>query len=165
MCEVEGDGESLSNNSCPCCHGIFVAAPKLLAHIAAHIIHDSSINREDEPCGLCLLPAPSCRIVLKKCKNSFTIDHANSTCQRLVKFSYAAASQPSASNPCSNVPVNCPWCPKGSNTVWKYNMAFHYIKKHSPTVPPREFGMSDFEIEGLKVVWSNNHAANQVETK
>ena len=29
----------------------------------------------------------------------------------------------------------------------------------------REFNVSDFEIEGLKVVWSNHHAANRVETK
>ena len=32
-------------------------------------------------------------------------------------------------------------------------------------VPPREFDMSDFKIEGLKVVWSNCHAANWVETR
>ncbi|KAF8328186.1 uncharacterized protein EI90DRAFT_2896154, partial [Cantharellus anzutake] len=60
------------------------------------------------------------------------IDYLNSTCVRLVKFSYAAASQPSPSNPCANVPVKCPWCPKGANSVWKYNMMAHYAKKHSP---------------------------------
>ena len=155
----------LTNNSCPHCHVIFETVPKLLGHVAAHILHDSSINREDEPCGLCLLLVPLCWIVLKKYKNSFTVDYTNSTCQRLVKFSYAAASQPSASNPCANVLVRCPRCPKGSNTVWKYNMAFHYIKKHSPSVPPREFDILDFELEGLKVVWNSCHATNRVETK
>ncbi len=161
-CEVEGDGELLTNNSCLHCHIPFETTPKLLTHVTAHILHDPSINWEDEPCGLCLLPAPSCRIVLKKYKHSFTVDYTHSTCQRLIKFSYAAASQPTALNPCGNVPINCPQCPKGSNTIWKYNMAFHYIKKHAPLVPPREFDVLDFELEGLWVVWSNHCATNWV---
>ena len=155
----------VTNNSCPCCHAIFKTAPKLLAHVAAHILHDVTINWEDKPCRLCLSPAPLCWIALRKYKGSFTVDYANSMCQRLLKFSYAAACQPSASNPCANVPIKCPWCPKGSNTVWKYNMAFHYTKNHSPSVPPHEFEISDFELEGLKTVWNNRHTANRGETK
>ena len=140
----------------------FETTPKLLTHVTAHILHDPSINREDEPCGLCLLLAPSGQIVLKKYKHLFTVDYTHSTCQRLIKFSYAAASQPMALNPCGNVLTNCPQCPKGSNTIWKYNMAFHYIKKHAPLVPPREFDVLDFELEGLWVVWSNHCATNWV---
>ncbi|KAF8331048.1 uncharacterized protein EI90DRAFT_2858700, partial [Cantharellus anzutake] len=158
-CELEGDDRDMvtTNISCERCHAIFETAPKLLAHIAAHILHDPTISREDEPCGLCLSPAPSCRIGLKKYKASFTLDYTNSMCQRLVKFSYATASQPSPTNPCANVPIKCPRCPKGSNTVWKYNIAFHYAKNHSPSVPPSEFDISDFELEGLKMVWNNRH--------
>ncbi len=157
--------ETPTNNSCPHCHATFETSPKLLAHVAAHILYDPSINHEDEPCGLCLLPAPLCQIVLKKYKKSFKVDHANSTCQQLVKFSYTAASQPSASNPCRNVPVHCPCCPKGSSAIWKYNMAFHYSRKHSPSVPPTEFDISSFESEGLRMVWNNHHTANRVETR
>ena len=162
---MEGEEVVLTNNSCPCCHVIFETAPKLLAHVAAHVLYDSSINQEDEPCGLCLLLAPLCRIVLRRYKKSFTINYANSTCEQLLKFSYAATSQPSASNPCTNVPVKCLQCPKGSNMVWKYNMASHYLKKHSPSMPSREFNISDFKLEGLKAVWNNCHAANRVETR
>ena len=160
VCEIEGDKNVSTNNSCPCCYTSFDTALKLLRHVTVHILYDPSIKKEDEPCRLCLLPALSCQIALKKCKTTFTVNYANSTCQGLVKFSYTAASQPSASNPCSNVPVSCPQCPKGSNMVWKYNMTFHYIKKHSPAVPPKEFDVSDFELEGLKLVWNNHHAAN-----
>ena len=164
-CEIEGDQDVSTNNSCPHCHATFKMAPKFLGHVAAHILYDTSIKKEDEPCGLCLLPAPSCHIALKKCKNTFTANYANSTCERLIKFLYAATSQPSTSNPCGNVPVNCPQCPKGANMVWKYNITFHYLKKHSPSVPPMEFNISDFELEGLRMVWNNCHAANQVETR
>ena len=56
-CEMEGEEDVvLTNNSCPCCHAIFGMAPRLLAHVAAHILYDSSINQADEPCSLCLLP-------------------------------------------------------------------------------------------------------------
>ena len=90
-CEIEGEEDVLTNNSCPCCHMTFETAPKLLAHISAHILHDPSISQEDEPCGLCLTSAPACQIALRKYKNSFTVNYTNSTCQRLVKFSYVAA--------------------------------------------------------------------------
>src|SRR5260221_2603870 len=126
-----------------------------LAHVTAHILYDDSINRGDEPCGLCLSPSPSCQIALRKHKESFTIDYPNSMCPRLIKFSYAAASQPSPSNPCSNIPIRCPRCPKGALSVWKYNMLAYYAKKHSPSQPPTEFQISDFELEGLKMVWNS----------
>ena len=59
------------------------------------------------------------------------------------------------SNPCSNIPVRCPQCPKGALSVWKYNMISHYTKKHSPSQAPAEFQISDFELEGLEMIWNN----------
>ena len=149
------EGLGISVKSCPCCHVILETPLKLLAHVAAHILYDDSINRGDEPCGLCLSPSPSCRITLRKHEESFTINYPNSMCPRLIKFSYAAASQSSPSNPCSNIPIRCPWCPKGALSVWKYNMVAHYAKKHSLSQPPTEFQISDFELEGLKMVWNS----------
>ena len=168
-CEIEAperEAQVLGNlNSCPWCHAIFKTPPKLLTHITTHVLYDNSINREDEPCGLCLSPSPLYWIALKKNKDSFNIDYANSTCPRLSKFSYTAASQPSPSNPSTNVPVKCPCCPKGANSVWKYNMVTHYTKKHLPWQPPPEFHISDFELEGLKMVWNNWHTTNWLETR
>src|SRR5258708_25733547 len=119
VCKIKGperdiEGLGISVKSCPHCHMILEMPLKLLAHVTAHILYDDSINRGDEPCGLCLSPSPSCWITLRKHKESFTIDYPNSTCPRLIKFSYTAASQPSPLNPYSNIPIRCPWCPKGA---------------------------------------------------
>ena len=161
--ERNTDGSNI--NSCPHYHTILETPPKLLVHITAHIIYDGSINREDEPCGLCLSPAPSCQITLRKNKESFILDYGNSTCPRLVKFSYTVASQASPSNRCLNIPVRCPQCPKGALSVWKYNMISHYAKKHLPSQAPAEFQISDFKLEGLKMIWNNQRATNQAETR
>src|SRR5260370_28154016 len=156
----------LSNmNSCPQCHAVFKTPPKLLMHVAAHILYNSVSNREDEPCVSCLTPSPSCQIALRKSKDTFTINYVNLMCPRLTKFSYAAASHLTSSNPSANVPVKCPHCPKGANTVWKYNMSTHYTKKHLPLQPPSEFCISDFKLEGLRIASNTRHVTNQVETR
>ena len=72
VCESEGmerNTEGSNVNSCPCCHAILETPPKLLAHITAHIIYDSSINREDEPCGLCLLPLHHARLLWERIRS------------------------------------------------------------------------------------------------
>src|SRR5260370_37829496 len=47
VCEVEGMEQEVmdtNHNSCPCCHALTENTPKLLAHIAAHILHDTTVN-------------------------------------------------------------------------------------------------------------------------
>ncbi len=56
-------------------------------------------------------------------------------------------------------------CLKGSSTIWKYNLDAHYCTKHSPALPPAELMITDFELEGLKVLWDNRHTANWVEVR
>ena len=98
-------------------------------------------------------------------KGAIGIDFIKSMCARLTKFSYGPASTPSQTNLCGNVPVQCTHCPKGSSAVWKYNLEAHYHAKHSPTPPPTEFMITDFEVEGLKSLWNNRYTTNQMEVR
>ena len=98
-------------------------------------------------------------------KGSVRVDFAKTSCTRLSRFSYVPASTPTQMNPCGNVPVRCTCCPKGSSTVWKYNIEAHCHAKHSPALPPAELMVMDFELEGLKVLWDSRHTANRTETR
>jgi len=50
------------------------------------------------------------------------------------KMVYAHATISSQITPCTNVPLNCPLCPKGYNqqepTFWKYNLIHHMLDHH-----------------------------------
>lgn len=41
-------------------------AQRILEHMGAHILHDATLNRSQEVCGLCLRPSPMCRLLVKK---------------------------------------------------------------------------------------------------
>src|SRR5712691_8362546 len=115
--------------TCPTCQPIVTFNPSLrqriVEHISAHILHDPSVDCLSEPCGLCLQPAPLCKIVLKKVKGqkgNLTIDMKASSCANLVKFSIAVATECSDSSPCTNRPIVCPHCDgsgsESSPVVW-----------------------------------------------
>ncbi|KAI0282664.1 hypothetical protein BC826DRAFT_1110697 [Russula brevipes] len=56
---------------------------RIVEHIGAHILHDTAVGRADEPCSLCLRPAPLCKIILKKTKGrtgNLAIDMKASSC-------------------------------------------------------------------------------------
>ncbi|KAF8309246.1 uncharacterized protein EI90DRAFT_2889266, partial [Cantharellus anzutake] len=131
----------------------------------ASYLNRETINHSSEPCGLCLKPSPMCRFVLQVQKGTIGVDFAKSTCARLAKFSYGPASTPFQANPCGNVPVKCSYCPKGSSAVWRYNLDAHYRAKHSPALPLTELAITNFEIEGLKLLWDNRHTANCMEVR
>ena len=138
-------------------------APKVLEHMSSHILFDSHIKRSDEPCGLCLRPAPLCRFYLKRGKGggaSDQVDFAKSTCIQKIHFSYSLASVSTLSSPSSNVPLRCPICPAADPCVWRYNIPFHMRSKH-PTIPltPYEphWQISNDEKRMLKDVWDSRH--------
>ncbi len=168
MCEVEGTEQEVLDtnlNSCPRCHALTKNTPKLLAHITSHVLFDAMVNHSSELCGLCLKPSPQCQWILHMNKGSVRVDFVKMTCARISRFSYGPASTPTQTNPCGNVPVRCTHCPKGLSTVWKYNMEAHYHAKHSPTLPPAELRITNFELEGLKALWDSRHTANHTETR
>src|SRR5258708_34464002 len=93
-CEVEGtEQEAMDTNlsSCPHCHTLTENTPKLLAHIAAHILYYTMIKLSSDPCGLFFKPSPPCKWVLCISKATIRVDIATSTCTRLTQFYHIPA--------------------------------------------------------------------------
>jgi hypothetical protein len=129
--------------------------------MGAHVIHDPRVDRATEPCGLCLIMAPSCQFFLKKGKGTrgnLKIDQDRSHgCAVKVNFTYSIASESSASSPCSNVPVICPLCPKLAPAVWRYNLSYHFARVHANAPIPQyedTWRLSNFKSLQMKEVWS-----------
>lgn len=163
--------------TCPKCQPMVTFDPSLrqrvVQHIGAHILHDPSVDRSTEPCGLCLQPAPYCKIVLKKSKGqtgNLSINMEKSLCPNLVKFSIAVAAECSDSSPCTNRPIFCPYCDnsESSPVVWSYNFRFHLLCKH-PSVPLEDhadiLAMTKLEEEGMKRIWQRRLKQRKVRRK
>ena len=163
--------------TCPNCHPTVTFNPSLrqriLEHIGAHILHDPSIDRLSEPCGLCLRPAPLCKIFLKKMKgqtSNLAIDMKASSCPNLVKFSIAVAAECSDSSPCTNRPIICPYCGDSKSTpaVWSYNFKSHLLRKH-PSVSSEDHkdisALTKLESEGMRRIWGNRSKQRNVRRK
>jgi hypothetical protein len=101
--------------------------------MGGHILHDPQLKDANNPCGFCLNTAMLCTIrLIQSIKKGNKIDMINSHCPNLKKVSLATASKFTEKSPCTNIPLQCPLCPKVSNAVWKYNLCAH-IRKHHPT--------------------------------
>ncbi|KAF8177489.1 hypothetical protein K438DRAFT_2181592 [Mycena galopus ATCC 62051] len=137
--------------------------PRLLEHFGAHQLHDSTINPNHEPCGLCGRAAPMCSFYLAKGRGANTpptIDWARSTCRKKIIFQYAhaAKSNVGSRSPCSNVPVVCPICGPKKQAVWKYNLEIHLRNFHKLTDPAPHlvgFEISQEERSALEDIWKN----------
>jgi hypothetical protein len=177
MLERTGPDTSLVDHiglMCPNCDPTVTFDPSLqqrvVEHISAHVLHDSSVDRSSEPCGLCLLPAPLCKIVLKKAKGQvgkLYIDMKESSCRNLVKFSIAVAADCSDSSPCTNHPILCPHC-DDSAVVWSYNFRFHLLCKH-PRVSLEDHSdiltLTKLEKDGMKRIWEHRLKQRKVHRK
>lgn len=133
----------------------------IISHAGSHTLNDPNVNRSSEPCGLCLSPAPICRIFLRKGKGAgsgLQINCAASSCPNLVNFSYAKASKSTQTSPCSNVPLLCPLCPKDAPAVWRYNMKYHLMNTHPHAPLPKYqqlWMLSNFEISEMLKIWND----------
>ena len=114
-----------------------------------------------EPCGLCLRPTPLCKIYLRKTKGragNIAINMRASSCSNLVKFSITVAAEFSDSSPCTNHPMNCPYCPKSSPAVWTYTFREHLNRFH-PTASLEDnktiWAVSGLEKERMKNIWDD----------
>jgi hypothetical protein len=133
----------------------------IVEHIGAHILHDPSVDCSSEPCGLCLWPAPLCKIILKKVKRGtgkLAIDMRASECPNLVKFSITIAAKCSKASPCTNHPMRCPYCPSPSPAVWSYTFQHHLRRVHHkvPLDGHRSvWAMSKLEKDGMRRIWEH----------
>jgi hypothetical protein len=121
------------------------------------------MDATSEPCGLCLRASPLCTFYLKKSKGAdgnLRVDYNKSKCANMIPFSYGVAAISTASSPCSNVPVQCPWCPQSSPAIWRYNV-FRHIKDRHVYVPLKDhediWKIGNSERDGLRRIWNNRH--------
>lgn len=154
-----GDKDDLT---CPLCISPSITldrnkGQRVLEHIGAHILFDPKVKIGDDPCGVCLRPAPLCVFHFRKTKGSVggnNIDLKMSTCPVKLKYYYGKAEEHTASSPCSNVPVWCKFCEK---TVWRYNFRHHFRTWQHPTQSTVEvehlWKISNAEKAGMKVIW------------
>jgi hypothetical protein len=175
VCEHDGKARDLiKGRQCPNCPDITVELSKpqrILEHAAAHILFDSTIDATSEPCGLCLRPSPLCAFYLKKAKGSdgsLRINYNKSNCANMLSFSYTVAAVSTNSSPCSNVPVQCPWCPQSSPAIWRYNIYRHIKNRHAyVSLKDHEdiWKIGNSEKDGLKKVWDSRHKAKKARKK
>lgn len=147
---------------CPSCKLELPSAPqRVLEHIGAHILFDPAVKQSSQPCGLCLRPSPICVFHLKKGKGSKAnpkIDNESSACANLIAFKYGTASSSGPSNPCTNVPISCPFCSSTASAVWKYNMKEHLKAKHPNITLSAHtliWKICETEREEMKRIWSD----------
>ncbi|KAH9168605.1 hypothetical protein EDB89DRAFT_1909186 [Lactarius sanguifluus] len=137
---------------------------RVLAHITSHILHDLTVDKSQEPCGLCLRPANMCTIYLtKRSGRNYqpTVKYMGIVpCPNATNFSYSAAMVSSKSAPCSNIPLQCPYCPDGSPAVWRYNMRQHFRHRHQGidiTKHEDLWKITPAEATAMAAIWKNRH--------
>lgn len=132
--------------------------------MGAHILFDRTINRAEQPCGSCLLPAQVCRYIVVKgkgAKGSYRVDWRKTNgCGRAVNFSYKPASEYKDNAPCTNVPLQCKLCPTDAPAVWRYNFRYHLEQAHTEDAIARYASMytlTDDEMTGMHNIWNARH--------
>ena len=60
-------------------------------------------------------------------QNLLTLSNLDAQTQQSSRL---AVHKSSPSNPCTNVPLECPLCREGSDAVWKYNLHSHIMSVH-----------------------------------
>lgn len=139
VCELDNNSTELGpENTCPACPPNTPLDPrqglKVLAHMGAHILFDSNIDRSTNPCGGCLSPAPMCEFFLTT-SGTKKVDKKRSKCPNAtISFTYSIAAKSTDSSPCSNVQLNCPLCGAGQPAIFRYNFQ-HHLKSVHPTAP------------------------------
>ncbi|KAF8867765.1 hypothetical protein CPB84DRAFT_1859091 [Gymnopilus junonius] len=116
-----------------CICGHQVAGPDRQNHMGGHIlrrlrgVEESFENIGSKvsmqyPCGFCTQSSlnGACSIHIQSGK-------AISTCSRAYDFKISAASKISKQKACTNVPIQCKFCP---DVHWKYNMHRHLQERH-----------------------------------
>lgn len=118
--------------------------------MSAHILHDPSVIRSDQPCAFCLKTDKSlCRLhfVTGK-KRSATklaqLDVNRSTCTLLVPFKIGNLSKSSNANPTTNHPIACPLTTQCAEVVWRYNLKQHLSSAHQ---------LDSISLENYRELW------------
>jgi hypothetical protein len=123
LVECPGEVQLSERDACPNCSPCVPLDLKklqcVLEHIGSHILKDQNINRDAEPCGLCLRPSSLCHFWVGKGKGTTGKPRiTKSTCVNSLRFNYATAAESTEASPCSNIPISCSLCSKDDPAVW-----------------------------------------------
>ncbi|KAH8989846.1 hypothetical protein EDB83DRAFT_2480927 [Lactarius deliciosus] len=166
VAETVYEVREFNTHECPACEPPVqlntVNGQRVLAHIGSHVLHDPTLDKSGEPCGLCLRPANTCIIHLMRRSGrnyQWTLKYSGIVpCPNATNFSYSAAMVSSESSPCSNVPLQCPYCPDGSPAVWRYNMRLHFRLRHQGVDATRHedlWKITAGEADAMAEIWTN----------
>ncbi|KAF8265196.1 hypothetical protein EI94DRAFT_1787602 [Lactarius quietus] len=141
------DVQESSMHKCPACTPPVQLntsnGQRVLAHIASHILHDLTID--------------------KRSGRNYQWAHKYggiAPCPNATNFLYLAAMVSSDSSPCSNVPLQCPYCSDGSPAVWRYNMQLHFQHRHPGVDTAKHqdlWKITPEEATAMKQIWDNRH--------
>ncbi|KAJ7725135.1 hypothetical protein DFH07DRAFT_946256 [Mycena maculata] len=131
---------------------------RTLCHNGAHILFDPSIQRSDQPCGLCMRPFPMCSFELTKTEASSAVrqvDWRRSKCLNPLTFQMSAAKTSTTNSPCTNHMIICPL--QCEQCIWTYNLDAHCLgpphnlaSLHSV---PRVYQMAPGEEAAMQKIW------------
>ncbi|KAJ7893307.1 hypothetical protein B0H14DRAFT_2684645 [Mycena olivaceomarginata] len=135
----------------------FLCEDETVEHEIARIGCCAHRTPPDQPCGLCLRPAPQCTFAVKGSSPvDIQVDGRKSNCPGHSRFSYETASISETKNPSSNVPVLCP------------TSSCQHFKECHPGLPQSIYdahAISATEKRLLKVLWDNRHTKTQRKSK
>ena len=83
-----------------------------------------------------------------------SVDPQQSQCPNAAKLSITAAGKSTASNPCTNVPLECPLCRDGADAVWKYNLRSHFAEVHPTADIERYKNLDPHERANMKELYN-----------
>ncbi|KAF6750795.1 hypothetical protein DFP72DRAFT_504962 [Ephemerocybe angulata] len=132
---------------------------RILEHVGACILFDSTLDRLEEPCGLCLLPSKLCRYVVVKGKGSQASLHVDWELG-VHEASISRTSGPRSILIAHHAPISLSHvhCPKSE----RYNLRFHLERVLSvEVVTPysKLWTLSGDEMEGMRHVWKQRRRA------
>jgi hypothetical protein len=164
-----------STHPCVRCPKFFMAsltAPKLIQHMAYHILNELDLQSAPTVCGFCLSVDPHNNCIHHskpgrtqteaEKKGIWAVDARGSKCKKYVKFNIGPASIPSKSSPCTNIPMRCPFCTgDAAPAVWRYSMLNHIKQTHADfhvdATMTEHYTISPEEIKSVNEKESSEH--------
>jgi hypothetical protein len=149
-----------SSRCAPCNKDLNLEKPiARILHNSAHILNDSRFPRSRQPCALCLRKDDQCIFYIKYFRKAWHIDLENSSCPMRSDFKFGVAGTASASNPSTNVLLECKFCRPKTRGIWRYNFERHLRDEHN--MDPEQYTDIDWDLApgekaAMQAIWQNH---------
>ncbi|KAH8995592.1 hypothetical protein EDB83DRAFT_2559207 [Lactarius deliciosus] len=133
VAETVYEVREFNTHECPACEPPVqlntVNGQRVLAHIGSHVLHDPTLDKSGEPCGLCLRPANTCIIHLTRRSGQ--------------NYQWT---------------LNVPTAQMDPTAVWRYNMRLHFWLRHQGVDATRHedlWKITAGEADAMAEIWMN----------